>query len=64
MIGKYFKKNPDARKKVFLATKFAIHITKDAPPAVRGDPEYVKQAIDSSLGKLGVEYVDLYYAHR
>jgi aryl-alcohol dehydrogenase-like predicted oxidoreductase len=31
---------------------------------VRADPEYVHEAFDASLSKLGVDYVDLYYAHR
>jgi aryl-alcohol dehydrogenase-like predicted oxidoreductase len=31
---------------------------------VRGDPEYVRQACDASLKRLGVEQIDLYYQHR
>jgi aryl-alcohol dehydrogenase-like predicted oxidoreductase len=31
---------------------------------VRGDPEYVAQACDASLRRLGVDVIDLYYQHR
>jgi aryl-alcohol dehydrogenase-like predicted oxidoreductase len=30
----------------------------------RSDPEYVKQACETSLKRLGVEKIDLYYCHR
>ncbi|GLX71502.1 aldo/keto reductase [Paenibacillus glycanilyticus] len=29
-----------------------------------GHPDYVKQAIDESLKRLGLDYIDLYYQHR
>jgi aryl-alcohol dehydrogenase-like predicted oxidoreductase len=32
--------------------------------SVRGDPEYVKTACEGSLERLGVDYIDLYFAHR
>ena len=31
---------------------------------IRGDPEYVQEAFNKSLSKLGVDYIDLYYLHR
>lgn len=31
---------------------------------VRSDPEYVKEACDKSLKRLGIETIDLYYCHR
>lgn len=31
---------------------------------VYGSPEYVKSAIEASLKRLGVDYLDLYYQHR
>jgi aryl-alcohol dehydrogenase-like predicted oxidoreductase len=30
----------------------------------RSDPEYVHQACEKSLKRLGVEYIDLFYCHR
>ncbi len=53
------------RDDVFLATKFGI-VRSDEPTArgVDGSPEYVRGTIDGSLGRLGVDHVDLYYQHR
>ena len=31
---------------------------------VRGEPEYVRNACEGSLERLGVDYIDLYYQHR
>jgi aryl-alcohol dehydrogenase-like predicted oxidoreductase len=54
------------RDDVVLATKFGIHLDADDPSGrgVRGDPEYVRQACDASLGRLGLDHIDLYYQHR
>jgi aryl-alcohol dehydrogenase-like predicted oxidoreductase len=54
------------RNEVVLATKFGIHLDPDAPGGrgVRGDADYVRQACDASLGRLGVDHIDLYYQHR
>jgi aryl-alcohol dehydrogenase-like predicted oxidoreductase len=51
------------RDEVELATKFG-NAYKDPDRAVDGRPEYVKQACDASLERLGVEHIDLYYQHR
>lgn len=65
LLGRWFKRNPGARENIFLATKFAFWIDPvTGQPKMRNDPEYIQQAIDSSLGRLGVPYVDLYYCHR
>jgi aryl-alcohol dehydrogenase-like predicted oxidoreductase len=53
------------RDEVVLATKFGIERTPDARrPGVNGRPEYVRQACDASLRRLGVDHIDLYYQHR
>jgi aryl-alcohol dehydrogenase-like predicted oxidoreductase len=54
------------RDDVVLATKFGIFIDPEGRDVrgVRGDPEYVHRACDASLGRLGVDHVDLYYQHR
>jgi aryl-alcohol dehydrogenase-like predicted oxidoreductase len=31
---------------------------------IRSDPEYVRQACETSLKRLGTSYIDLYYCHR
>ena len=53
------------RDQVVLATKFGNLRGPDKSWAgVNGRPEYVKQACDASLRRLGVDYVDLYQQHR
>lgn len=54
------------REQVFLATKFGI-VRDPADPAkrgVNGRPEYVRASCESSLKRLGVDHIDLYYQHR
>ncbi|MBZ4017962.1 aldo/keto reductase [Streptomyces purpurogeneiscleroticus] len=54
------------RDEVVLATKFAI-ITDPSDPykrGIRNDRPYIRQAIEASLERLGVETIDLYYMHR
>jgi aryl-alcohol dehydrogenase-like predicted oxidoreductase len=54
------------RDQVVLATKFGI-VRDPANPAVRGvngQPQYVRQACEDSLRRLGVDHIDLYYQHR
>jgi len=55
----------DRRDQVVLATKFGI-VRGDDPRdrGVNGRPEYVREAIDGSLKRLGLDHVDLYYQHR
>lgn len=43
----------------YLATKFGFSAT-----GPRGDPEFVKEQVATSLSRLGVDYIDLYYQHR
>jgi aryl-alcohol dehydrogenase-like predicted oxidoreductase len=55
------------RDEVFLATKFGIKLIKHddlVNRVVDGSPEYVRQACDASLQRLGVDHIDLYYQHR
>ncbi len=53
------------RSEVVVATKFGIVRTGDpAFRGVRGDAEYVRDACDASLKRLGTDYIDLYYQHR
>ncbi|MCB0829953.1 MAG: aldo/keto reductase, partial [Solirubrobacterales bacterium] len=55
----------DRREKVVLATKFGIMRGDDPRDRhVNGRPEYVRESIDGSLKRLGVDHVDLYYQHR
>jgi aryl-alcohol dehydrogenase-like predicted oxidoreductase len=54
------------RDQVVLATKFGIVRDAGDPSrrGIEGKPEYVRKAIEGSLGRLGVDHVDLYYQHR
>jgi aryl-alcohol dehydrogenase-like predicted oxidoreductase len=53
------------RDEVVLATKFGqVRGPKGEPAGVRGDPEYVREACDASLQRLGTDRIDLYYQHR
>ncbi|MFD3457358.1 aldo/keto reductase [Streptomyces sp. NPDC058691] len=54
------------RDEITLATKFGIERKADDPRhrAVRNDPAYIRQAVDASLRRLGVDVIDLYYMHR
>ncbi len=53
------------RDRVVLATKFAnVRGDNGEWLGLRGDAEYVYQACDASLQRLGVDHIDLYYQHR
>jgi aryl-alcohol dehydrogenase-like predicted oxidoreductase len=55
------------RDEVFLATKFGIKLVSDGDllnRTIDGRPEYVREACDASLQRLGVDHIDLYYQHR
>jgi aryl-alcohol dehydrogenase-like predicted oxidoreductase len=49
------------RQEVILATKFGFLPNESG---INGRPEYVQQACDASLSRLGTDYIDLYYLHR
>ena len=53
------------REKVVLATKFGI-VREDSGYGRRIDnsPDYIRKAVDASLSRLGIDVIDLYYAHR
>ena len=52
------------RNQVVIATKFGQQFLPDGTRKINGNPEYVKQACDASLKRLGIETIDLYYQHR
>jgi aryl-alcohol dehydrogenase-like predicted oxidoreductase len=55
----------DRRDTVFLATKFGnVRNEQGQFLGINGRPEYVRQACDGSLQRLGVDVIDLYYQHR
>jgi aryl-alcohol dehydrogenase-like predicted oxidoreductase len=52
------------RDKVVLATKFGQTQQPGGANGVNGRPEYVQQACEASLKRLGMDVIDLYYQHR
>lgn len=52
-------KRTGKRNDIFLATKFGF-----TPTGIRGDPDWINQQVNKSLEILGVDFIDLYYAHR
>ncbi len=53
------------RNKVFIATKFGFKAGEKGSLSVfDGSPAYLKKACEGSLKRLGVDTIDLYYAHR
>jgi aryl-alcohol dehydrogenase-like predicted oxidoreductase len=63
LVGRAIK---GRRHEVTLATKFGI--VRDPGDTTRrgvsGRPEYLRSAVESSLRRLGVDHIDLYYQHR
>lgn len=52
------------RDQVVIATKFGVHHNPDKTLSVDSRPETIRRAIDGSLSRLGIDYIDLYYQHR
>jgi aryl-alcohol dehydrogenase-like predicted oxidoreductase len=61
VIGRALK---GRRERVVLATKFGQTQNPGGPNGVNGRPEYVIEACEASLQRLGVDVIDLYYQHR
>ena len=62
LVGKAIR---GRRHEVVLATKFGIVRGPDGSwQGINGRPEYVREACDGSLRRLGVDHIDLYYQHR
>ena len=62
LVGRALK---GRRDDVVLATKFGNERREDGSfVGINGRPEYVHEACDASLQRLGVDTIDLYYQHR
>ncbi|AMR25954.1 aldo/keto reductase [Hymenobacter psoromatis] len=66
LLGRFFKADKTRRDKVVLATKFGIVRDPNDPSkhGISGRPDYVRQAAEGSLQRLGTDHIDLYYQHR
>jgi aryl-alcohol dehydrogenase-like predicted oxidoreductase len=61
LVGRALK---GRRDKYILATKFGNIRLPDGKPSAKGNPDYVVEACNKSLARLGTDYIDLYYIHR
>src|SRR5262245_62712488 len=62
LLGKALK---GRRDRAIVTTKFGqVKNPAGGPNLVNGRPEYVAQACDASLKRLGLDVIDLYYQHR
>ncbi len=63
LVGRAIK---GRRDQFVIATKFGITRPPDQPMTrgISGRPEYVREACEGSLRRLGVDVIDLYYQHR
>jgi aryl-alcohol dehydrogenase-like predicted oxidoreductase len=52
------------REKALVVTKFGQVKGADGKQGIDGRPEYVQQACEASLKRLGVDVIDVYYQHR
>jgi aryl-alcohol dehydrogenase-like predicted oxidoreductase len=52
------------RDRVIIATKFGQEFLPDGSRRINGRPDYVRSACEASLKRLGVEQIDIYFAHR
>ncbi|KAB2092556.1 hypothetical protein ES319_A02G038900v1 [Gossypium barbadense] len=65
MLGKALKQLP--REKIQVATKFGFVKSESKGRTlieVKGSPQHVRACCESSLERLDVDYVDLYFQHR
>lgn len=59
VFGDYLKRNKNAREKMFIQTKCAIHDGQ-----FDFSKEHIVKSVDGSLLRLGVDYVDVLLLHR
>ncbi|CAG7916710.1 unnamed protein product [Penicillium olsonii] len=65
LLGQWFAFNPEKRQNIILATKFGIKTSAGVPGfSVDSTPGYCRQAIEKSLVRLGLPFIDIYYVHR
>jgi aryl-alcohol dehydrogenase-like predicted oxidoreductase len=61
LLGKALK---GRREKAIVATKFGQTKSADGKQGVDGSPAYVQKACETSLKRLGIDVIDLYFQHR
>ncbi|MDA9006852.1 aldo/keto reductase [Litoricola sp.] len=64
-IGHYLQAHPGAREEFFIATKAGIGSNPETKERIfSNEPGYLRRELEKSLGRLGTDYVDLFYIHR
>tara|TARA_B100000780_G_scaffold64062_1_gene41827 strand:- start:1286 stop:2284 length:999 start_codon:yes stop_codon:yes gene_type:complete len=63
-IGAYLAENPEAKAFFDIASKGGITDHSDPSRRFNNDATYLEGQLDATLGRLGVEQIDLYYIHR
>jgi len=61
LVSKVLRPNRD---KVFIATKFGLRTSAEGGTFVDTSPAYMRKAVEGSLERLGIDAIDLFYAHR
>jgi aryl-alcohol dehydrogenase-like predicted oxidoreductase len=61
LLGKII---PDNRNSIFIATKFGLEVGENYKMTLSNDPAYIRKSVEKSLKRLGIDTIDLYYAHR
>ena len=64
LIGKFLAEDKSRRARLTLATKFAIRRHDDGSRFLDNSPKHIREALDGSRKRLGVDHIDLYYVHR
>ena len=64
VIGKFLAEDKSRRSRVTLATKFAIRRRDDGARFFDNSAAHMREALDGSRKRLGVDHIDLYYVHR
>ena len=66
IIGEWVKRSPEKRKDVVIASKFGLKVREGGRGGYDFDssPQWVREACERSLGRLGTGCIDVYYCHR
>jgi aryl-alcohol dehydrogenase-like predicted oxidoreductase len=62
LLGRFLR--DVARDNLVVATKFAFRLDQNNVRILDGSPANVRRACDGSLGRLGIDTIDLFYQHR
>src|ERR1700720_3966284 len=62
LLGRFLRDVP--RDSVVVATKFGFKIDQNQIRTADSSPANVRRACDASLGRLGIDVIDLFYQHR